>query len=64
MAILAVARDLQDLRKRPRRDHGRALLRRRQARDRRGPRRGGAMTVLLKDALKPNLIQTLEASPA
>src|SRR5918992_755626 len=39
MAILAVARDLQDL--------GAA----------------GAMTVLLKDALKPNLIQTLEGQP-
>ena len=39
MAILAVSRDLQDLRARLGRDHGRALLQRRQARDRRGPRR-------------------------
>jgi formate--tetrahydrofolate ligase len=63
MAILAVARDLQDLRRRlgaitaaysfdgatpvTAEDLGAA----------------GAMTVLLKDALKPNLIQTLEGQP-
>ena len=62
MAILAVARDLQDLRQRVGRitaaytlggdpvtadDLGAA----------------GAMTVLLKDAIKPNLIQTLEGQP-
>jgi formate--tetrahydrofolate ligase len=63
MAILAVSRDLQDLRKRlgaitighsynggkpvTAEDLGAA----------------GAMTVLLKDALKPNLIQTLEGQP-
>ena len=41
MAILAVARDLQDLRARLGADHRRALLRRRQAGHRRGPRRGG-----------------------
>ncbi|MBV9817223.1 MAG: formate--tetrahydrofolate ligase, partial [Solirubrobacterales bacterium] len=62
MAIMAVATDLQDLRKRIGRitaaytfdgtpvtaeDLGAA----------------GAMTVLLKDALKPNLVQTLEGQP-
>jgi formate--tetrahydrofolate ligase len=63
MAILAVARDLQDLRRRlgaitvaysynggkpvTAEDLGAA----------------GAMTVLLKDAIKPNLIQTLEGQP-
>jgi formate--tetrahydrofolate ligase len=63
MAILAVSRDLQDLRRRlgaitvaysydgakpvTAEDLGAA----------------GAMTVLLKDALKPNLIQTLEGQP-
>src|SRR5262245_18451013 len=62
MAIVAVARDLQDLRKRlgaitaayshdgkpvTAEDLGAA----------------GAMTVLLKDAIKPNLIQTLEGQP-
>jgi len=63
MAIMAVARDLQDLRKRIARitaaysfdgatpvtaeDLGAA----------------GAMTVLLKEAIKPNLVQTLEGQP-
>jgi len=59
MAILALARDLKDLRQRL----GRMIV----AYDKKG--RGlsaddfgvaGAMTVLLKDALKPNLLQTLE----
>ena len=59
MAILALALDLKDLRKRL----GRMIV----AYDKKG--RGlsaedfgvaGAMTVLLKDALKPNLMQTLE----
>ena len=63
MAIVAVARDLHDLRERlgaitvaytfdrepVLADHLRAA---------------GAMTVLLKDALKPNLVQTLEGQPA
>ena len=35
----------------------------RRPRDRRGPGAAGAMTVLLKDAIKPNLIQTLEGQP-
>ena len=63
MAIVAVARDLHDLRERlgaitvaytfggeP------VLAEQLQA--------AGAMTVLLKDALKPNLVQTLEGQPA
>ena len=63
MAIVAVARDLHDLRQRlgaitvaytfdgepVSAEHLRAA---------------GAMTVLLKDALKPNLVQTLEGQPA
>jgi formyltetrahydrofolate synthetase len=63
MAILAVARDLADLRERLGRitvgytwegepvtaEQGQAA---------------GAMTVLLKDAIKPNLVQTLEGQPA
>jgi formate--tetrahydrofolate ligase len=63
MAILAVARDLDDLRERL----GRITV----ARAADGAPvtaealgAAGAMTVLLKDALKPNLIQTLEGSPA
>ena len=64
MAITAVARDLRDLRQRvaritagyPRAD-GKPVT----AEDLRA---AGAMTVLLKDALKPNLVQTLEGQPA
>jgi formyltetrahydrofolate synthetase len=63
MAIMAVARDLQDLRRRLGRitaaysyDHGKAIT----AEDLRA---AGAMAVLLKDALKPNLVQTLEGQP-
>jgi formate--tetrahydrofolate ligase len=63
MAILAVSRDLQDLRKRL----GRITV----AHSYRGGEpvtaedlgAAGAMAVLLKDALKPNLIQTLEGQP-
>ena len=40
MAIMAVARDLQDLRRAARPHHRRALVRRRRAGHRRGPRRG------------------------
>jgi formate--tetrahydrofolate ligase len=64
MAILAVASDLQDLRKRLR-----AITAAYQF-DGVTPVTGedlqaaGAMTVLLKDALKPNLIQTLEGQAA
>jgi formyltetrahydrofolate synthetase len=63
MAIMAVSRDLQDLRRRLGRitaaysyDHGKPIT----AEDLRA---AGAMTVLLKDALKPNLVQTLEGQP-
>jgi formyltetrahydrofolate synthetase len=63
MAILAVSRDLHDLRKRlgaitvaHSYDGGKPVTA-----DDLGA--AGAMTVLLKDALKPNLIQTLEGQP-
>jgi formate--tetrahydrofolate ligase len=63
MAIMAVARDLQDLRRRLGKitaaysfDGGKAIT----AEDLRA---AGAMAVLLKDALKPNLVQTLEGQP-
>jgi formate--tetrahydrofolate ligase len=63
MAILAVSRDLQDLRKRIGRitaaysfDGAKAIT----AEDLGA---AGAMTVLLKDAIKPNLVQTLEGQP-
>jgi formate--tetrahydrofolate ligase len=63
MAVLALASDLQDLRARL----GRTVL----ARTRAGRpvtaedlKVAGSMTVLLKDALKPNLLQTLEGGPA
>ena len=63
MAILAVSRDLQDLRRRL----GRITV----AHSYKGGTpvtaedlgAAGAMTVLLKDAIKPNLIQTLEGQP-
>jgi formyltetrahydrofolate synthetase len=63
MAIMAVAQDLQDLRRRLGRitvahsfDGGKPVT----AEDLGA---AGAMAVLLKDALKPNLIQTLEGQP-
>ena len=63
MAIMAVSRDLQDLRRRIGNitaaysyDGNRAIT----AEDLGA---AGAMTVLLKDALKPNLVQTLEGQP-
>ena len=63
MAILAVAKDLQDLRARLGRitvassfDGGKPIT----AEDLGA---AGAMAVLLKDAIKPNLIQTLEGQP-
>src|SRR6188474_1609922 len=63
MAIVAVARDLHDLRERLGAitvaytfDGEPVLAEQLQA--------AGAMTVLLKDALKPNLVQTLEGQPA
>jgi formate--tetrahydrofolate ligase len=63
MAIMAVSRDLQDLRRRLGAvtaaysyDGGKSVT----AEDLRA---AGAMAVLLKDALKPNLVQTLEGQP-
>jgi formate--tetrahydrofolate ligase len=63
MAILALAHDLQDLRARL----GRVVLA--MTTDGRPVtaddiRVAGAMTVLLRDAIKPNLLQTLEGGPA
>lgn len=63
MAILALARDLNDLRSRV----GRVVF----GQDKSGKaltlediQVAGAVTVLLKDALQPNLMQTLEGQPA
>jgi formate--tetrahydrofolate ligase len=63
MAILCLATDLQDLQKRLgdmivayRRDRSPVFCRDIKA--------DGAMTVLLKDAMQPNLVQTLENNPA
>ena len=63
MAILCLANDLQDLEKRLgdmivayRRDRSPVFCRDIKAE--------GAMTVLLKDAMQPNLVQTLENNPA
>jgi formate--tetrahydrofolate ligase len=63
MAVLALATDLQDLRRRL----GRIVL----AKTRAGRpistedlKVAGAMTVLMRDAIKPNLLQTLEGGPA
>ena len=63
MAIVAVASDLQDLRRRlgaitvARTFDGEAVTAEQL-------RAAGAMTVLLKDTIKPNLVQTLEGQPA
>src|SRR5687768_15048170 len=63
MAILCLATSIADLERRlgqivvaAKRDRGQVL-----AKDLKAP---GAMTVLLKDALMPNLVQTLENNPA
>jgi len=63
MAVLALARDLRDLRERL----GRIVLA--TTRDGRAItaedlKVAGSMTVLLSDAIKPNLLQTLEGGPA
>ncbi len=63
MAILCLARDLQDFKARVERvivaETGEgALVTAREL------RAAGAMAVLMKDAIKPNLVQTLEATPA
>jgi formate--tetrahydrofolate ligase len=63
MAIVAVASDLQDLRQRlgaitvARTFEGEPVTAEQL-------RAAGAMTVLLKDSIKPNLVQTLEGQPA
>src|SRR5260370_2195063 len=63
MAILCLARDLHDFRARAERvvvgeTAAGALVTAREL------RAAGAMAVLMKDAIKPNLVQTLEATPA
>ena len=63
MAVLALARDIHDLRERL----GRMVLATRKdgsAVTAEDLRVAGAMTVLLVDAIKPNLLQTLEGGPA
>ncbi|MBI4171362.1 MAG: formate--tetrahydrofolate ligase [Actinobacteria bacterium] len=63
MAIVAVAKDLQDLRRRlgaiqVAQTYGGEPVTAEQL------RAAGSMTVLLKEAIKPNLVQTLEGQPA
>ena len=63
MAILCIAKDLQDLQKRL----GDMIVAYRRARSpvfARDIKADGAMTVLLKDAMQPNLVQTLENNAA
>jgi formate--tetrahydrofolate ligase len=63
MAILCLARDLRDLEARLG-DIVVAYTRDRRPVHARDLRADGAMTVLLKDAMQPNLVQTLENNPA
>ena len=63
MAILCLANDLKDLEKRLG-DMIVAYRRDRTAIYARDIKADGAMTVLLKDAMQPNLVQTLENNPA
>ncbi len=63
MAILCLARDLADLEKRLG-DIIVAYTRDRKPVYARDLKADGAMTVLLKDAMQPNLVQTLENNPA
>ena len=63
MAVLALASDLQDLRKRL----GKIVIgtsKKKQPVTAEDLGAAGAMTVLMRDAIKPNLMQTLEGSPA
>lgn len=63
MAILCLARDLEDLQERL----GNIIVAYRRDRSpvyARDIKADGAMTVLLKDAMQPNLVQTLENNPA
>jgi len=62
MAILAVSRDVQDLRRRLGRITA-GYTRAGEPVTAEALGAAGAMTVLLKDAIKPNLIQTLEGQP-
>jgi formyltetrahydrofolate synthetase len=62
MAILALTTGLKDLRERLERIVV-GYTKRRQGRHRRRLKCAGAMAVLLKDAVKPNIIQTLENTP-
>ncbi|WP_146591061.1 formate--tetrahydrofolate ligase [Puniceibacterium confluentis] len=63
MAILCLARDLADLEKRLG-DMIVAYTREKKPVYARDIKADGAMTVLLKDAMQPNLVQTLENNPA
>jgi len=63
MAILCLARDLKDLEKRLG-DMIVAYTREKKPIYARDIKADGAMTVLLKDAMQPNLVQTLENNPA
>ena len=63
MAILCLARDLKDLERRLG-DIVVAYTRERKPIFARDIKADGAMTVLLKDAMQPNLVQTLENNPA
>src|SRR3984893_4959880 len=63
MAIFCLARDLNDLKERLRHS-GVANRRDRKPVRARDIKAHGAMTALLKDALAPNLVQTLEGTPA
>jgi formate--tetrahydrofolate ligase len=63
MAILCLARDLADLEKRLG-DIVVAYTREKKPVFARDLKADGAMTVLLKDAMQPNLVQTLENNPA
>src|SRR5437762_8046552 len=63
MAVLAVARDLHDLRRRLG-EITVAFTHEGEPVTAEQIQAAGAMTVLLKDAIKPNLVQTLEGQPA
>jgi len=63
MAILCLSKDLEDLQKRLG-DIIVAYTREKKAIYCRDIKADGAMTVLLKDAMQPNLVQTLENNPA
>jgi formate--tetrahydrofolate ligase len=63
MAIMAVSRDLQDLRRRLGKITAAYSFEGSKAITAEDLRAAGAMAVLLKDALKPNLVQTLEGQP-